>query len=235
MARPPAIAPRVVGVALPALLMVFGVAAPLVILAVARDGRLILPFAVQALLTVAVMGAWTWTTWCLEHPATRAMGARYRELRRWLDIARDREPVAAGGATITAGEDYLPEFGGTVEMFVRFSSTPPADVVALRRRTTETHVGEVFVLHAHRHVVHRRVLPVRVDFGPIRVQWPSSPSRDLTLWEWTAHLRRRTREARAGVGVATVAELDELLAQLRAGLSWPRLDNVTQLRRGTSS
>lgn len=229
MARTPALAPRVLYVAIPVIVTVlFVTILGLLVLAFRRREPVLLGvFAVEATLAIVAGGVWTWLSWCWGHSATRAMAARYRQLRALVDEAGDQSRLDAAGVTLLVHHDYSRDDGGDCDVLVRVPARLPDELELVTRLPAGARAGELFVLHAYQQVVRHRFAPVVVTGDRVVVDRGHRRRREQGLRAVLA----RARAARADAGVASLEQLDELLLQLRAALDETGLAEVIPLRR----
>ncbi|MFC0435027.1 hypothetical protein [Kutzneria buriramensis] len=231
MARTPTLAPRVLYVAIPVIVTILFVAAlGSIFLAYGRHESVLLTvFVVEATLATVAGGIWTWLSWCWGHSATRAMAARYRQLRELVDEAGDQSHLDAAGVTLLIHHDYSSDDGGDCDVLVRVPAHLPDELELVTRLPAGAQAGELFVLHSYRQVVRHRFAPVLVTGDRVVVDRGQRRRREPGLRAFLA--RARAARAGAGAGVASLEQLDELLLQLRAALDKTGLADVIPLRR----
>lgn len=175
--------------------------------------RVVVPFIVLTALISAAGVVATWWTWCHESPGTRAMAARYADLRELMDLAEDRDPLTGDGVVILTHHAYREVDGGAVREFVRIPTEAPRTVVEIDYPPA-LRVAELFLLHAHRPVEYRLRALVSFTHSVIRVERRKTRPRRHGLRDTMIKAFRRARNARAGVDVVTIEELDELITQV---------------------
>jgi hypothetical protein len=229
MVRTPALAPRALAVATPAIVTIVLLATvAATFLTVGRhDSALLGIFAGEAALVTVAGAVWAWLSWCREHSATRAMAARYRQLRELIDEAGNQARLTAHGVTLLIHQDYSRDDGGNCDVLVRVPARLPRGLALVTQLPTGARAGELFVLHACQQVVRRRFAPVLVADDRVVVDHGERRRREHGLRAFLA----RAGAARADAGVASLDQLDDLLAQLRAALDETGMAEVIPLRR----
>lgn len=178
-----------------------------------------------------------WLIWCHNRPATRQMAARHHQLRDLLERADGLDVLSAGDVVLLPHDDYDVD-EGMVEGFLRVAAATQDPTVISLDAGPSPRKGELFVVHRDRPVVSRREVPVMFT-ATGRAHTPRARTRPArrrprTVRQVVAHHLQQARHARAGAGVATLRDLDELITQVREALSWPSSsDDAHQPADGT--
>ncbi|CRK57085.1 hypothetical protein [Alloactinosynnema sp. L-07] len=196
---------------------------PGLLLVVAEPDGMLVPMLVLSGVMAVPVAIFVWLIWCHNRAATRQMAVRHHQLRDLLQRADGLDVLSSGPVVLLPHHDFDVD-EGTVEGFLRVAATTTdPTVVSLDSRPTPRS-GELFVVQRNRPVVHRRVVPVTFTAGGrarTSRQRPREDRRRRTARQVVADTLADARRARAGTGVATLRELDDLIAQARDALSWP--------------
>lgn len=234
MGNKPIVAPRVVSVGLTVLLMVVLAAIPWLAVASVQDREpMLTPAWVLTSIFAAVGAGMVWMAWCDSRPATRAMAARYHALRELMDRAEDLDPLLTDDGMAVVVDSGFDEWQGqSFRAFVRVPvDTDTTSTVHTLDGAPAPRPADMFVIYDRSPVVLHKTATVHISrHGGVRLADRRIRRRRRTgLRAMLAQIRGGLRESRTFVNVASLDELDTLIAALRTALDWPgRTDNTTR-------
>jgi hypothetical protein len=184
-----------------------------------------IPIVVFAVAVLAFTGHTWWLERAVEKRVSPEITARYRQLWELLDLHRDAAVLRPPDAPMALLPSVIPPDPDTVKRFGwrewrEWRRISDEDILAMRERPDTMIVWELFILETDRPLVTHRLHPQRAG-GHQDNQPPLPAERDLEIPRtWWGRHRMVTRSLRltgqTGVDLATVAELDELIAQIRS-------------------